>query len=79
MTPDGASFYLGTLYEGTLGATRHGATDRFDWGLTQQTLGAALERHRRLQAIADGLTAEQRDALWLDTSEQAATLRRFVR
>lgn len=79
MTPDGAPFYLATLAEGTLGATRHGAADRFDWGLTQQTLAAALERHRRLQAIADGLTTEQRQALWLDTSEQAAILRRFVR
>lgn len=59
--------------------TRHGAADRWDWGLTISSLDAAWRRHERLQAVADALTPDQRMAVWSDDSEQARVLRRFVR
>lgn len=78
---DGAAWHYAVIRSGLLGhvETRHGARDRWDWGVTVRTLDAAQQRHGRLQALADGLTPEQKAALWADPSEQAKVLRRFVR
>lgn len=78
---DGAAHHHAVLCAGLRGhvGTRHGARDRFDWGVTVSTLDAAQQRHERLQAVADALAPEQRAELWADTSEQAKVLRRFVR
>jgi len=80
-TLDGAWHYLAVAHAGTQGltTTRHGAPDRWDWGMTMDSLQIAQERHVRLQNLADSLTPEQRMAVWQDPSEQAKQLRRFVR
>lgn len=77
----GASHHHAVICTGLRGlnGTRHGAPDRFDWGMTMQSLHASWQRHERLQAVADALTPEQLDALWQDTSDQARLLRRYVR
>lgn len=48
-------------------------------GIALRTLDAAFQRRLHLERMARNLTPEQRDALWQDTSEQAAALRRVMR
>lgn len=62
-----------------LTTTTHGAADRWDWGVTVQSLGYALQRHRMLQERLAELTPDQRAALWADPSPEAAELRRIHR
>lgn len=53
-----------------------------DWdgsGATVRSLAEATQRHERLLKVARNLTPEQRDALWQDTSPEAAALRRVCR
>lgn len=78
---DGAAHHHAVICSGLRGhvSTRHGASDRWDWGVTLRSLEVAQERHARLQALADSLTPDQRMAVWSDDSEQARTLRRFCR
>lgn len=78
---DGAAHHHAVICSGMRGhvSTRHGARDRWDWGLTLRSLEVAQERHARLQALADSLTPEQRAALWFDAREQAKVLRRLAR
>jgi hypothetical protein len=61
------------------GAPPHGHPAHWDWGHTLYTLGIAWERHKRMQALYDQLTPDQRTALWSDTSPVAAELRAFAR
>lgn len=79
MNIDSAALYLETMREGLLGAPCHGHETRWSWAVTVHTLLAAQQRHERYQALADSLTPDQRMAVWSDDSEQARTLRRFVR
>lgn len=76
---DGAAMLYATLYEGTLGAPKHGDQCRWDWGVTQRSLEAAQQRHARLQALAESLTPEQRMAVWSSDDPRAQELRRYVR
>lgn len=78
---DGAAHHHAVACAGTRGmvGTRHGEPDRWDWGVTIGSLLDAWHRHERMQALADSLTPAQRAALWQDTSQQAAKLRRFCR
>lgn len=78
---DGAAHHYAVVRAGMVGRTesRHGAPNRWDWSLTARDIAVAQEKHRRLQALADGLTPAQRAALWADPSPQSAVLRRFVR
>ena len=65
---DGAAYYHATLYEGTLGAPRHAAESRWDWSVTLESLRLACDRDARLRKLAEGLTPEQRMAVWSDGS-----------
>lgn len=79
MIIDSSTLALASLADGLVGATHHGAPDRWDWSVTLETLQRAQDRHRRMQAIADGLTPEQRALAWGADTQQARELRRFMR
>jgi len=81
MNPDGAAWHHAVITAGMRGqsATRHGAPDRWDWGVTANTMQAALQRHERLRALAESLTPEQRAAVWSSADPRAKEMRRFVR
>lgn len=78
---DGSAHHHAVLCAGLRGHvnTRHGAPDRWDWGVTVQTLRDAEQRHERMQKLADSLSPEQKAALWGSTDQWAAELRRFAR
>lgn len=48
-------------------------------GAMVRSLAEAQQRHERLARFARGMTAEQREALWQDPSDEAAELRRVMR
>lgn len=53
-----------------------------DWdgsGATVRSLAEAQQRAERLRKLARNLTPEQRDALWMDPSPEAAALRKALR
>lgn len=60
------------------GGPPHGDASRWDWGLTLRSLDVAFQRHKMLREFVAGMTAEQKDALWSDPSEEAARVRRVV-
>lgn len=77
---DGSAHDHAVICAGTRGevTTRHGAPDRWDWGVTLATLVQAQQRHGRLERVVAEMTPEQRAALWTDTSPVAAELRRIA-
>jgi len=74
---DGTWHHIAVIHAGVLGLTEthHGAADRWDWSLTARDIPAAQRQHERLQALAAGLTPEQRHSLWTTTDPRAAKLR----
>lgn len=78
---DGAAHHHAVICAGMRGevATRHGAPDRWDWGVTLSTLGAAQDRHRRLESMLDEMTTDQRAELWAESTPLANELRRVAR
>jgi hypothetical protein len=79
--PPGAEWLEVVIRAGVagFGGPPHGDSSRWDWGLTAQSLGVALEKHARLSRILSDMTPDQRAALWSDTSPIAAELRRMAR
>lgn len=76
---DSAALYLATLDEGLHGATRHGAPDRQDSGVTMHSLLAAQDRERQAEKMVRALTPQQRAMLWLDGHPEREVLRRAAR
>lgn len=78
---DGAAHHHAVVCAGLRGtiSTRHGAPDRWDWGATLASVERAWDYHRRMQALADSLTPDQRAAVWSSDDPRAKELRRFVR
>lgn len=78
--PTGSEWAFAVIEAGKQGhaGPLHGDPSRWDWGVTVKSLMLAFKRHEMLVDFARGLTAEQRDALWSDPSEEAARVRRVV-
>jgi hypothetical protein len=48
-------------------------------GITVRSLAEALQHRATVERVARNLTPEQREALWADTSPEAAELRQVMR
>lgn len=68
----------GSLRRPELSGPPHGNPQRWNWGVTLRSLAEACQRRARLERFAAGMTAEERDALWGDSSLEAAELRRVM-
>lgn len=75
--PTGSESYEAVLYYGRRGnaGPPHGAPERWDWGMTEYSLAIAQQKHARLVSYVRELTPEQRDALWLSDTPEAAAAR----
>lgn len=78
--PTGSEWLDGVIRAGMqgYGGPPHGDSSRWDWGLTLRTLDVAMQRHKMLCEFVEGMTPEQKDALWSDPSEEAARVRRLA-
>lgn len=75
----GAKFYAMSLVEGQIGATRHGAEDRWDWGETARSLLTAQDRWRQAERMVAAMEPAQRAMLWLDGHPERELLRKVAR
>lgn len=75
----GAKFYAMSLAEGQIGATRHCAEDRWDWGETARSLLTAQDRWRQAERMIAAMTPQQRALLWLDGHPERELLCKVAR
>lgn len=78
-TVDSANLYLATLDDGLGGATRHGAADRWDWGLTAESLARAVNRETQADRLVRQMSTEERAELWTGDGPEQPLLRRAAR
>jgi hypothetical protein len=59
--------------------TRHGARDRWDWGITAESIARAVDRENQADRLVRQMTPEERADLWTGDGPEQAILRRAAR
>lgn len=78
---DGARHHTLVIEAGKLGlvTTSHGAADRWDWGVTAESLARAVNRETQADRLVRQMTPEERSDLWTGDGPEQALLRRAIR
>lgn len=78
---DGARHHTLVIEAGKLGLTTssHGAADRWDWGVTAESLARAVNRETQADRLVRQMSAEERAEVWTGDGPEQALLRRAVR